>query len=480
MSASRTGKKSRLMSLSFLTIMILLSALSIGSLEFVARVHAPTTSANPLIAINNASNSTSNSFIDLAHTSSQFNMIVNVTNGPSISGFAVEVKYNPNVLSATSIDDSAGVLTLAAQAQGQVVTRPDDCYDGQGPACSANPDNGPGTASLTAITPANTTSRTTGQLFTISFTVKDQSSAFSQMQINSAKSALSEWNGTATIVLDSSNGLRTVDGYYTSLDCPRGSGVPCVPPRPAFRVMTKTPSKKAQTVFNASASLPSPGASITDYHWNWIPQANTFGYVDTFTNSTAVVEFPIAGRFLMTLKVTDSNGIFWSVTQPVDVVDTTVDIGISEITVRPVNKHVLPGTTLIISATVTNYSFMKENVSLLIRVENKILNQTDYPRALPSQGELSLTAKWDTAGYTPKVYRVDAYAPPLTNSTNGKIIETNVDNNLAFIWVQVVSPTPIGFQLGLWPTLGLGIVSLGAVAYSIARVRRRALPSDLL
>ena len=464
-------------------ILILAFALSLSVQSdlvssFIPVVHAAT-SPKAIVGIDNPLDRSTNSFIDLSHQQTQFKMEVNITNGPPINSFQVVLKYNYNVLHAASLDDTNGLLTIAAETAGQSVTKALDCLDDAPPPgggnCGAN--DGPGVISYSAVAPVLTPAPSTGQLFSVTFNAQNTTS-FSQIQVSQAYLA----NGTYAQI-----SVGKIDGYYSSMTCPVGANPPstvaCTPPLVSFTVSPQIPVKNGFTVFNGSSTVPSAGGKITDYSWSWVPDGGTRGSIDTHLSSTAEVSYKVAGTFSVTLTVTDSNGLRASATHEIVIIDSTVDIGISAVTLSPSNQNVIPGTLISIYAKLRNSGFTPQNVTLLIRIQGLILNKTSE-RNLGGQSEISLTAKWDTTGLPPKMYRVEAFAPELTNSTSGAVIESDyvngVDtNNIAYQWVQLVAPFPGGL-LGLFPSFGLGIVVLGGAGYTVSRLRRRKLHDETL
>ena len=137
----------------------------------------------------------------------------------------------------------------------------------------------------------------------------------------SARTVVTGANGRATVTytapVGSSGPIPTLDIFVTPGGTDTNSGFPSaqfiairlVPPgtitgggpNPSFTVVPASPAAFTDTLFDASASTSSLGASIVSYSWN-------FGDGGTATGRTATHRFSSSSTFRTTLTVTDSNG----------------------------------------------------------------------------------------------------------------------------------------------------------------------------
>jgi hypothetical protein len=173
-------------------------------------------------------------------------------------------------------------------------------------------DDGAGVVSFAeTILGGSTPNATRGNVFFLTFNVNTTAPNFSQIQIKQ-------------YVLDAVGvtiPAKTFDGYYTSQSC---GGAPCTPPKADFSWSPLKPTANQVITFQGNASFPSPNAVIIDYFW-------TFGdtypvntpYRDSGTNSTTAYLYVISGKYSVTLKITDSNGLKWSKTILLTVIPPT-------------------------------------------------------------------------------------------------------------------------------------------------------------
>ncbi len=246
-------------------------------------------------------------------TGSTVQFAVNLIDAPAINGFVVVLSYNPHILEGVRpLDYSGNVLQSYGTPH---VLR--DCVDGGDLQCflGAQPPDQAGTTSLSLVLFGQTTAGpTNGLLFRETFNVVG--TGFTQLRIVLALIS------TGVILPDGTPEkvpVATSDGYFSNIDCPQGSGNECVPAVPDFTWSPLTPRLGDVVSFNASASLPAPGATITDYRWSWEDGTGgleTAGSIvqHTFTSFTG---YPIEGRFFVTLTVTDSFDLSTSITKQV-------------------------------------------------------------------------------------------------------------------------------------------------------------------
>jgi hypothetical protein len=406
-----------------------------------------------------------NATIDLSLIKKQIVVELALNNTPSvppINGIFVQLTYDTSVLTASSLDYSTNIFT------GYTTAIVADCLDGHGAngnSALCHSDDGPGiTTFAQTILGAQTPDGTQGSIFFLTFNVNTTAPHFSQIAIKQGSISL----GNTPIA------VTKLDGYYTSLKC---GNVACSPAFANFTWTPRIPTQGTVTIFNASSSLPSPGAFITNYTWTF-GDAGIRPYRDTFTNSTATYIYQIAGNFSVTLKVTDNRGVRASKTQLVSVINTIIDMGIENLDVQPSPIALHPGVMFTITAVLRNYGGLRENtsISLSITINAKVLplGNLTVMNMKPTK-TATLTAKWDSTPYPPNVYRVDAITPLLTNETL-----TDGNPNHKSFWIQLIPVQP-GGSLDLRSAAGVSIVVVGAGGYGVSFLRKRnTKPDDAL
>jgi PKD repeat protein len=406
-----------------------------------------------------------NATIDLSLTKNKIIIELALNNTPDvppINGVLVQLTYDTSVLTASSLNYSTNIFN------GYTIAIVSDCLDGHGAGgvtgyCHS--DDGPGiTTFAETILGAVTPDGTEGNIFFLTFNVNTTAPHFSQIAIK--QGSISKGNTAFAVKL--------LDGYYTSLKC---GNVACSPAFAKFTWTPKIPTQGTVTIFNASSSLPSPGAFIKNYTWAF-GDAGIRPYRDTFTNSTATYIYQIAGNFSVTLKVTDSNGVKASKTQLVSVINTIIDMGIENLDVQPSPLALHPGVIFTITALLRNYGGLPTNtsISLSITINAKVLplGNLTVMNMKPTK-TATLTEKWDSTPYPPNVYRVDAITPLLKNETL-----TDGNPNHKSFWIQLIPVQP-GGSLDLLSVAGVSIVVVGAGGYGVSFLRKRnTKPDDAL
>ncbi len=282
--------------------------------------------------------------IDLARSSKTITITVNLTRSSPINGFSVVLAYDYRVLHASSLNYSTNVFAQSPYSRLIVSNCLDSFPQGNLGLCSSN--DGPGITSFAmTILGGTTLNNTSGSLFKLTFNVNTTAPVSSQIQIKSAvlsNGQIDPLTGKPQIIP-----VSTFDGYYTSLSC---GGAPCTPPKVDFSWSPLTPMANQVVTFLGNNSLPSPNALITDYYW-------TFGdsglqpYRDSGTNSTTAYLYQYAGRYPVTLKITDSNGLRWSKTVLVSIV-APIGFAISapqQIIINPGEQLTLPNAVIVTS-----------------------------------------------------------------------------------------------------------------------------------
>ncbi len=264
---------------------------------------------------------------------------VNLADAPAINGYFVQLTYNRNVLDALSLDYSSNVLESTRGSLSVVRNCINNVYLG----CQS--DDGPNVVSFAIfVLGLRTTPPTNGLLFSVNFNVI--ANGFSAIHLRDV--ALSSGqigpDGQPVPVPVSS-----FDGHFTNIDCPNGSGILCTPLTVDFTVSPAVPTTGSLVTFNASTSLATnSGATITLYSWDWGdggPGEQTANPITShiFTNR----DQPVSGKFLVTLTVTDSYGVTWSLTKTV-----TVNVP-SDFSMRVITSDGSPGFQVIAGKAVT-------------------------------------------------------------------------------------------------------------------------------
>jgi hypothetical protein len=226
--------------------------------------------------------------------------------------------------------------------------------------------------------------------------------------------------------------------------------------------------------FDASSSnVTNPAATITSYSWDW----GTGGFATT-PRPNATYQYPAGdagGLLTITLTVTDSYGIQGSRLFLIRVIRIWTDLVISSVVADP-SLRVLPGTQVTVTVSLQNQSINPVNASVITSVGTNSLGTTTFMNLAPNRA-VTFSLTWNTQGLRPRVYLVEALAPPIVNSTTGQIIQNETSNNVAWTLVQIVEPLPPGFGvllgLGLLPAAGVGIVVLAGAGGVISLLKGR-------
>ena len=460
-------------------ILVLLSLALLGNpnlshfLPGTPRVHA---TPNAKIAINPPSLSL------LGQTSGQVAFTVNLTGAPAINGFTVVLTYNTTVLKPVPASSTDSHLDFAnnvlCPANDCTPTQVRNCVAGQGPICKGDDTDGIIALGLVLLSTI-TTAPTSGKLFTVTFNILR--SGFSEVHILSATLT----NGDLSQVSIPSD---TFDGYFTNIDCPSGLGRPCTPPIVDFTA-SPTPADLAITgglllqgktlIFNASARSTNPGASILTYRWIWgdgtLPQHGP--------NSTITHVYAVDKNYTVSLTATDTSSNTLSVsasrTKVFHVINNLIDLAVDSATANQ-DSGVTPGSVITVTARVLNNGTSIENATFTISVEGRLIGNTTFQGMIPHSRQ-EYTTTWNTANYSPRVYRIDAFVNYVRNPKNHtQIIEGILGNNLLSVFIQLVTPLPSGLSLSLLPSAGISILVLvGAGAAGSRLLRKRPVDTEL-
>jgi len=445
----------------FLITVILLSNSSVRAISYAAEQAqtlsfaenvSPSNSTLPAVVGFSPSN-----IADLAITSPQnVSFTITVTNSTPIDGFAVFLHYNEQVLRVNTINYGDNVLGSKADVIEECVDHNSLVQGG------CTPLDNLGIISLTlsllgsAVTPTNTT----GILFQINFSVFGR--GFSALHILQAVLA----NGNTGMKVP----LTTSDAYFTNIDCPRGSGNLCTPPVVSFSY-SPIPSFIFRSVtFNSSASRATNlQANIAFLTWD-------FGDSGASQNSTSDSNGrPIPStrhtygntcNCSATLAVVDSYGITAYATVVVQVISVYIDLLVNGVSATP-QFRVLPGANVVIGVVVVNNSTFPEDGTIVIDVEGHVIGTAQSYHLEAFRQRTTISTNWNTSGYAPRVYRIDAVIPSILN-------ENKTSNNQRTAFVQLISQSASGLlSLSLLQTGGLSIIILAGVLFGVSRFLRR-------
>jgi hypothetical protein len=380
---------------------------------------------------------------------------VNLTNAPLIHAFTLQIQYNPKVLSLTNsgIDLSGGLLGAAVQPLVE-------CIDGSvviGNTCTDLDGAGVLTLAVTIIGNGNST-QPPGILFTTTFNIVGRGVS----QIHLLNAVVVE--GAADVLNPSLLDVQFADGYFSNKLC---GGQLCQPPTPSFTIVPLPPIPVDKNVtFDASLSKsPNPNGQISIYTWFWDEIGSSIPTY-TFTNKAVLEKSFFIGNHphFITLAVNDTYNAVGYVTMKIQVTEIRLNLGVDSINAKPVFR-VLVGTPVNVTAVGENLSTNALNVTLEIFVGSTVLANKTFSNVHSHFSTDPLTVIWDTHGFSPKIYRVEAIVPPVRDSS-GRIIEDDAvkgvdSNNMASAFVQLVEPTGSSLlSLSLIQTTGLSVVVL--------------------
>jgi len=401
---------------------------------------------------------------------------VNITGSPPFQVFELAFNYNPRVLSNPSIEYSGNVLGTDTQ----IVT---ECIGGNQVNDPSNPPctlvlgvDGPGVIHFGLITvngENSTGNPTNGKLFNVNFDAAG--TGFASLHLLYLLFATST-NTLGTVPIEA----VPVDGYFANIDC---GGNPCRPPAASFRPLSR-PVAGRSIVFGATAVSQNccPKGNITLYTWFFGSGAGTSSLSSKFSNattfySTASVDVPV------TLLVNDTYGATAYVTNLITVIRIWVDLGILPLTIGQL-RGVIPGTVNPVRVSVFNFGVDPENSTVRLLVNDNLLMTSQVENLQPTT-TASFAYSWNTAGLTPRVYRLAAILDPVRDIKTGLVIENDTDartlkdqNGMAVAYIQLIQVTPSGFGLflglGLPQTIALGIIVLAAIGFAQTFARRVA------
>lgn len=409
---------------------------------------------------------------------------LNTTGSPDFGGYIVAIFFNSSVLQFSRVDYSGNGFVFgndifvsgACLSLGDVPGVPIGCI----------PDlsfDGPDVLSLFLTTDSgNNYHAPNGVLADITFTVADV--GFSPIHIV-FQQVQTEPNGVP---------LNTVgyDGYFTNKDC---GGSLCKPPivsfRPPLRPIVLRPAS-----FRATSGSQNPNGVITEYNWTWgLGRAKGYynspipGKTQLVSNVTITfLQFGgQSGGYIVTVSAQDNFGTRAYYSQTILVFRVWVDLGLSGLSTEPAIQ-ILPGTVVHIVATAFNNGVNPENSTFRLSINNQNVSTQSVVNLGPD-GVATVSYNWNTAGLTPRVYRVDVSIDEIRDPITSRILENDtvilqgrlVDpNNARVAFVQLVTALPSGFGLflglNLPETLGLGIVLLAIAGFVFGLVKKARAP----
>jgi len=410
---------------------------------------------------------------------------LNVTNSPPFSGLTAAIFFNESILQFQGIDYSGGVLGNDAQVSSECL----DKRTAPGSSNTCSPDltfDDQGVYSLTLFTKSGSNTTTpNGKFFSIIFNVIR--TGFSPIHLI-FQQAQSQCNQNCRTIA----ALQTVgyDGYFTNENC--GSGGLCKPPVVSF-IPPLRPVALRPVSFNATAASQNPSGVITAYNWTWglglAKQVHSSPGPDEHNPTTNVtIAFLNFGEWVVSLSVQDNYGARAYYTLNIIVLRVWVDLGFASLSVDH-TAGVIPGTIVHIVATAVNNGVNPENSTIRLLINNN--NASTIPiQNLAPDVESSLKYDWNTAGFAPRVYRVDASIDTVKNGTTGEILENDTStnsrsqvvdpNNVRVAFIQLIVPLPSGFGaflgLNLPETFGLGIVLIAVVVFLFGLVKKARAP----
>ena len=396
---------------------------------------------------------------------------INIANAPSINSFAITLQYNYSILHVSTFDitgvlNSAGVVNITPYLECTFELQQNNI---------GNCQLGAGYVQLTEVLPGGyvtnlSTNSTSGRLFELDFTVV--SKGFSPLHLVTPQvNTLKNGRGSPVVVIP-------VDGYFTNAKC--GNAL-CTPPSVAFTVTPSltSPSGLLEVTsgrpikFVGSANVTNQGASIIKYHWEWGDQSQG---EDTRNGTDTHLWLPAnAGQpSVVSLTAIDSYGVSASKSIFLLIIRVWLELDVSSVTVSP-NFQVTQGTKVSVTVAVKNLSTRAENATTTLSISgHSIQSQTFLNMSSDAQNAFSYT--WDTSGYKPNVYVVQAALDPIRNST-GFIIENDTSKIIGLSYVQIIDPLPSGFGaflgLSLIQSFGVWILLIGGAGFAIRVLTRK-------
>jgi len=385
---------------------------------------------------------------------------VSVAFTPSISAFDLWVQFNPNVLSAStsSIDYTGNILGSDAQVQSE-------CINNEAVIGSCGSLDAQGVANLGLfLLGGRTTSVSAGLLFRLTLNVVK--AGFSQLHLLEVVLA----NGVTNVKYDSDSAtVITQDGFFVNEFC--GSTF-CRAPSVDFTFLPVQPSIGATVTFNASASkATNPNAQIATYIWFWDEICHAVATTQPTPLPIITHVFCNKQIYHVSLTVSDTLGILWTRTEPVNVTYVFVDVSYGGIQLDH-QYNVYPGTVVHITAGIRNNSTLPVNATLTITLDTGLfLGNKSFSLAEGGSGKSTTgtydQVPWDTTNFSPRVYRIDVRV-----SSNAHQNVTNDKSTSTYVQL-ILQPQGGTLSLSLFQTTGLGIIVFVGALAGLARLRKK-------
>lgn len=409
---------------------------------------------------------------DLNHNLQQVTFGVNASNSPSINLFEVIMGFNNTVLGFLSLDYGGNVLGPNAAVLLYCVNGNPQQGSGQ-----CLPPNGLGVITLELYVFGGLTSIISNALlFHVTFKVKGAGLG----QIHIYYATLTNPGGNIP--------LSTHDGYFTNLDCPKGSGTACRPPTVSIKVSPPQPSRGAEASFNVTVVETNRNAVPVSYAWDWGDGSGVQNQTDLtqpIKHAFNVNNFGLggcvgAGNCTVTVSVYDNETVSWKTTLVVQISHLLIHLVVGEI-VLDHQFFVVPGTIIHITAKIVNESTIPENATLTISLEGAKppLSAGNFSLASSGGGASGgLSGMWDTSGYVPRAYAIVVSISQIISAhpVGGVLIRDENDTSYSVVttYALLVVPSAAGlFNLNLLQATGIGILVLIAVGVGATRFLKR-------
>jgi hypothetical protein len=383
---------------------------------------------------------------------------VNVSSMDPFDGWDVSVKTTPSVLYPASISVTGNMIGSVFQVA--------NCVNGVGTGCRIY--DGAGVATSSAESSSGGQVGGSGLLFTITYKVV--ASGYSYLHIPVGLDAIAS-SGLPVRHTDS-------DGTY---------GNPPKVPIAHFTFSPAPPANITQGVTNVTfdASLssdPVPGGTITNYVWEITPatggglldiRVSTSGpiWVHQF-NSTYEV-----GDLLVTLIVSDN---LLKSSQPFAEVITVLEKPVSDLVISAIRASpqddILPGTPVVITATVLNKGTLTESrFNLTIFLDGRFFRTVTYTGTPILRGHhVNEPFTLDTTGLRPNSYDVVGKIQPSTDPNSNGYLTIRIIVPILGAPIPLTVPEFIGLIIAV-----LAVVGVVRLQISGLRLKRRLREQEL-
>jgi PKD repeat protein len=262
------------------------------------------------------------------------------------------------------------------------------------------------------------------------------------------------------------------NGFFTNLE---------VPPVADFSYSPSPPVINEAVTFDASDSSAVSPLEIVGYEWRFgdgtnatgVTVQHTFAEGGDYTVTLIVIDNATPSGLMQLAFDTVEMPLIWyelygSTSRDVSIVFAH-DIAVTDISVS--SEEVTPGTTISISAEVSNLGSFSETFSVVASYDSTVI-ETKPVTDLASAAEMTVTFSWDTTGVAEGEYQISVEATGVQDDGNPG------NNNAIYeapIKVGASNDEPVPTTLIV---AAVGIIAvLGAVAFLYMR-RRGAKPPD--